>query len=182
MSRIRRSGELEDVVRSRAARSWSGCRCQGSDGFNFMAQIYGCIPAKGVWVVPGSHRLGKVDIKAKVAEARTERLPDAVPMVCAPGVVANCNCQHERRRTGDREHGVPPSRLGSRRARSHGDAECRIGVRGLAGQPMVPPLSGCQLGASPWSFAAAFGADESRSQPFGACGPGTAGAWAPAAA
>ena len=66
---------------------------QGSHGFNFMAQLYGCTPANGVWVVPGSHRLGKVDIKAKVAEAGTERLSDAVPMVCAPGDVVISNRQ-----------------------------------------------------------------------------------------
>ena len=28
---------------------------EGSHGFNFMAQLYGCTPANGVWVVPGSH-------------------------------------------------------------------------------------------------------------------------------
>ncbi|MBT4491361.1 MAG: phytanoyl-CoA dioxygenase, partial [Rhodospirillaceae bacterium] len=31
---------------------------QGSHGFNFMGQLYGCTPANGVWVVPGSHKLG----------------------------------------------------------------------------------------------------------------------------
>jgi hypothetical protein len=61
---------------------------EGSHGFNFMAQLYGCTPANGLWVVPGSHRLGKVDIKSWVAEAGTERLPTAVPLVCAPGDVA----------------------------------------------------------------------------------------------
>ena len=66
---------------------------QGFHGFNFMAQLYGCTPANGVWVVPGAHRLGKVDIEAMVAEAGTERLPDAAPMVCAPGDVAICNRQ-----------------------------------------------------------------------------------------
>jgi hypothetical protein len=66
---------------------------QGSHGFNFMAQLYGCTPANGVWVVPGSHKLGKVDIKAMVAEAGTERLPGAVPIVCKPGDVAITNRQ-----------------------------------------------------------------------------------------
>ena len=28
---------------------------EGTHGFNFMAQLYGCTPANGVWVVPGSH-------------------------------------------------------------------------------------------------------------------------------
>jgi hypothetical protein len=66
---------------------------QGSHGFNFMAQLYGCTPANGVWVVPGSHKSGKIDIKAVVAAAGTERLPDAVPIVCAPGDVAITNRQ-----------------------------------------------------------------------------------------
>jgi ectoine hydroxylase-related dioxygenase (phytanoyl-CoA dioxygenase family) len=44
-------------------------------------------------VVPGSHRTGKADIAAMVAAARTERLPDAVPLVCGPGDVAITNRQ-----------------------------------------------------------------------------------------
>ncbi len=66
---------------------------QGSHGFNFMGQLYGCTPANGVWVVPGSHKRGRVDIAAMVAEAGSERLPDAVPIVCAPGDVAITNRQ-----------------------------------------------------------------------------------------
>ena len=66
---------------------------QGSHGFNLMGQLYGCTPANGVWVVPGSHKLGKLDIKAKVAAAGTERLPDAVPMVCNAGDVVISNRQ-----------------------------------------------------------------------------------------
>jgi hypothetical protein len=68
---------------------WDQC----SHGFNFMAQLYGCTPANGVWVVPGSHKRGKADIRAMVAEAGTERLPDAVPIVCKPGDVAITNRQ-----------------------------------------------------------------------------------------
>ncbi len=66
---------------------------QGSHGFNFMGQLYGCTPANGVWVVPGSHKRGKIDIAAEVAAAGSERLPDAVPIVCAPGDVAITNRQ-----------------------------------------------------------------------------------------
>jgi len=66
---------------------------EGSHGFNFMAQLYGCTPANGLWVVPGSHRLGKADIKAWVEAAGTERLPQAVPLVCGPGDVAITNRQ-----------------------------------------------------------------------------------------
>lgn len=66
---------------------------QGTHGFNFMAQLYGCTPANGVWVVPGSHKLGKADIRKMVADAGTERLPGAVPLVCKPGDVAISNRQ-----------------------------------------------------------------------------------------
>jgi len=66
---------------------------QGSHGYNSMAQLYGCTAANGVWVVPGSHKLGKLDIRRMVAEAGTERLPDAVPIICAPGDVAITNRQ-----------------------------------------------------------------------------------------
>ena len=66
---------------------------EGSHGFNMMVQLYGSTPANGVWTVPGTHKLGKVDIKALVAEAGTQRLPDAVPIVCKPGDVAINNRQ-----------------------------------------------------------------------------------------
>src|SRR5258708_1771649 len=66
---------------------------QGVHGFNFMAQLYGCTAANGVWVVPGSHKLGKIDIAALVAEAATERLPDALPLIAQPGDVVITNRQ-----------------------------------------------------------------------------------------
>jgi hypothetical protein len=44
---------------------------EGTHGFNFMGQLYGCTAANGVWVVPGSHKEGKIDIKQRVAEAGT---------------------------------------------------------------------------------------------------------------
>lgn len=66
---------------------------QGSHGFNFMAQLYGCTPANGVWVVPGSHKAGRADIRALAARAGSDRLPDAVPIVCRPGDVAMTNRQ-----------------------------------------------------------------------------------------
>jgi ectoine hydroxylase-related dioxygenase (phytanoyl-CoA dioxygenase family) len=43
--------------------------------------------------VPGSHRTGKADIKAMVEAAGSDRLPDAVPLICAAGDVAICNRQ-----------------------------------------------------------------------------------------
>ena len=62
-------------------------------GFNFMAQLCRTTPENALWVVPGSHKLGKIDIKALVDNAGTDRLPDAVPMLCEPGDVAICNRQ-----------------------------------------------------------------------------------------
>jgi ectoine hydroxylase-related dioxygenase (phytanoyl-CoA dioxygenase family) len=62
-------------------------------GFNFMAQVYGSTPVNGVWVVPGTHKLGKLDITAMVEESGSERLKDAVPIVCEPGDVVMCNRQ-----------------------------------------------------------------------------------------
>ncbi|MFV0258386.1 MAG: phytanoyl-CoA dioxygenase family protein [Acidimicrobiales bacterium] len=62
-------------------------------GFNFMAQLYGCDAENGLWVVPGSHRGGKHDIAAMVAAAGSDRLPEAVPVLCGPGDVAITNRQ-----------------------------------------------------------------------------------------
>jgi len=66
---------------------------QHSHGFNYMPQLYGSTPANGVWYIPGSQSWGKVDIAAMVEEAGSERLLDAVPLVCGPGDVAISNRQ-----------------------------------------------------------------------------------------
>jgi len=42
-------------------------------GFNFMAQVFGSTPVNGVWVVPGTHKLGKMDIRKMVEESHSER-------------------------------------------------------------------------------------------------------------
>ena len=62
-------------------------------GFNFMAQVYGSNAVNGVWVLPGTHKQGKLDIEALVAESGSERLEGAVPIVCKPGDVVMCNRQ-----------------------------------------------------------------------------------------
>jgi len=62
-------------------------------GFNFMAQVYGSTAVNGVWVLPGTHKQGKLDIKALVDESGSERLEGAVPIVCNPGDVVMCNRQ-----------------------------------------------------------------------------------------
>lgn len=66
---------------------------QGTHGFNMMAQLFGCGPENGVWVVTGSHKERSVDIAAMAEQAGSDRLPDAVPLVCAPGDVAIVNRQ-----------------------------------------------------------------------------------------
>lgn len=67
---------------------------EGSHGFNFQVQLYPTTAANCLWVVPGSHKLGKIDIKRKIAEnGGDERLPDAVPLICGPGDVTIVNRQ-----------------------------------------------------------------------------------------
>lgn len=65
---------------------------EGTHGFNFMVQLYGCTAANAVWVVPGTHKQGKLDILS-LTEAGSDRIPGAVPMICDPGDVVMCNRQ-----------------------------------------------------------------------------------------
>ena len=65
---------------------------EGTHGFNFMAQLYGCTAANAVWVVPGTHKQGKLDISS-LTEADSDRISGAVPMLCDPGDVVICNRQ-----------------------------------------------------------------------------------------
>jgi len=65
----------------------------GTHGFNFMMMLYGCDAANGLWVVPGSHAKGKIDISTLAGESDSDRLPDAVPLICGPGDVAIVNRQ-----------------------------------------------------------------------------------------
>jgi phytanoyl-CoA dioxygenase PhyH len=69
---------------------------QGAHGFNFMTQLYPSTAGNGVWVLPGSHRRGKADIKRMVAESGSDRLDGAVPMLCQAGdtIVTNRQLVH----------------------------------------------------------------------------------------
>ena len=62
-------------------------------GFNYMAQLYPSTPGNGVWVLPGSHRLGRIDIKKLVEESGSEQIEGAVPLVCDGGDVIMTNRQ-----------------------------------------------------------------------------------------
>ncbi len=66
---------------------------EGAHGFNSMTQLYPSTAANCVWTLPGSHKLGKVDIKKLVADSGSERIAGAVPMLCQPGDVMVLNRQ-----------------------------------------------------------------------------------------
>ena len=66
---------------------------EGIHGFNFMAQLYGCTAANGLWYLPGTHKMGKLDIRAYTREGEADRIPGAVPLICSPGDVAISNRQ-----------------------------------------------------------------------------------------
>ncbi|MDP1749496.1 MAG: phytanoyl-CoA dioxygenase family protein [Reyranella sp.] len=69
---------------------------EGAHGFNFMTQLYPSTAGNCVWVLPGSHKLGKADIKKLVAESGSDRIERAVPMLCAAGdtIVTNRQLLH----------------------------------------------------------------------------------------
>ncbi len=66
----------------------------GIHGFNFQVQLYPTTPQNCLWVVPGTHEHGRVDIKQRIADnGGSEQLPGAVPLVCNPGDVTIVNRQ-----------------------------------------------------------------------------------------
>jgi len=66
----------------------------GIHGFNFQVQLYECTPRNALWVMPGTHQQGRIDIKALVAANQgSEQLPGAVPLICQPGDVTIVNRQ-----------------------------------------------------------------------------------------
>jgi hypothetical protein len=79
----------QDGVTHWNASNWD----MGIHGFNFQVQLYACTPANCLWVVPGTHKLGKLDIKAMVQANGSEYLPDAIPLTCEPGDVTIVNRQ-----------------------------------------------------------------------------------------
>ncbi len=67
---------------------------QGIHGFNFQVQLYPTTAGNCLWVVPGTHKLGRIDIKKRVAENDgSEQLPGAVPLICQAGDVTIVNRQ-----------------------------------------------------------------------------------------
>ena len=67
---------------------------EGIHGFNYQVQLYPATTGNCLWVIPGSHKRGKADIKSMVAaNGGSEQLPGAVPLVCAAGDVTIVNRQ-----------------------------------------------------------------------------------------
>ena len=66
---------------------------QDAHGFNFMAQLYSSTAGNGVWILPGSHKRADLDIKKLVGDSGSERIENAVPLVCKAGDVAMTNRQ-----------------------------------------------------------------------------------------
>ncbi|MDE0421575.1 MAG: phytanoyl-CoA dioxygenase family protein [Gammaproteobacteria bacterium] len=67
---------------------------EGIHGFNFQVQLYPTTPGNCLWVMPGTHKTGRLDIKAMIEEnGGSERLPGAVPLLCKPGDVTMVNRQ-----------------------------------------------------------------------------------------
>lgn len=67
---------------------------QGIHGFNFQVQLYPSTTANCLWVMPGTHKLGRIDIKSLVEQNRgSDQLPGAVPLTCHAGDVTVVNRQ-----------------------------------------------------------------------------------------
>jgi ectoine hydroxylase-related dioxygenase (phytanoyl-CoA dioxygenase family) len=67
---------------------------EGIHGFNYQVQIYPTTAGSALWVVPGTHKRGRADIKGMVAEnGSSDQLPGAMPLICAAGDVTIVNRQ-----------------------------------------------------------------------------------------
>jgi ectoine hydroxylase-related dioxygenase (phytanoyl-CoA dioxygenase family) len=67
---------------------------RGTHGFNFMTQLHRTTPASALWIVPGTHDIGHIDIAEWIENnGGSDHLPDAVPLLAEPGDVAVCSRQ-----------------------------------------------------------------------------------------
>jgi ectoine hydroxylase-related dioxygenase (phytanoyl-CoA dioxygenase family) len=67
---------------------------EGIHGFNYQVQIYPTTVGNALWVMPGTHKKGRADIKKMVNDnGGSEQLPGALPLICAPGDVTIVNRQ-----------------------------------------------------------------------------------------
>ncbi len=67
---------------------------EGIHGFNFQVQLYPATAGNCLWVMPGTHKQGRADIRALVlANGGSDQLPGAVPLLCEAGDVTIANRQ-----------------------------------------------------------------------------------------
>ena len=67
---------------------------EAEHGFNFMVNLYDCNTANALWVLPRSHRRGKIEVAELVQPDSTVALagcPPPVPVLCKAGDVAIVN-------------------------------------------------------------------------------------------
>ena len=62
-------------------------------GFNFQVQLYDTSAMSCLWVAPGSHKVGKIDIEKVIEENGSEQLEGAVPLHAKAGDVTIVNRQ-----------------------------------------------------------------------------------------
>ncbi len=66
---------------------------EGIHGFNFQVQLYDTSAYSCLWVVPGSHKAGKIDISKMIDENGSEQLAEGVPLHAKAGDVTIVNRQ-----------------------------------------------------------------------------------------
>ncbi|MBO6555292.1 MAG: phytanoyl-CoA dioxygenase family protein [Pseudomonadales bacterium] len=66
---------------------------EGIHGFNFQVQLYDTSAYSCLWVVPGSHKAGKIDIAKMIDANGSEQLPEGVPLHAKAGDVTIVNRQ-----------------------------------------------------------------------------------------
>ncbi len=67
---------------------------EGIHGFNFQVQLYPSTLGNCLWVMPGTHKKGRIDIKQLVKRnGGSDKLPGAVPLICDAGDVTIVNRQ-----------------------------------------------------------------------------------------
>ncbi|MGB1616746.1 MAG: phytanoyl-CoA dioxygenase family protein [Pseudomonadales bacterium] len=79
----------QDGVTHWNSRDWD----EGIHGFNFQVQLYDTSAYSCLWVVPSTHKQGKLDIKKMVTDNGSEYLPGAVPLHARAGDVTIVNRQ-----------------------------------------------------------------------------------------
>ena len=66
---------------------------EGIHGFNFQVQLYDTSAMSCLWVAPGSHKAGKIDIEKLIEDNGSEQLEGAVPLHAKAGDVTIVNRQ-----------------------------------------------------------------------------------------